>query len=187
MMPPPGVVPNFDDPPNRNTMAVAVMSVCLAVSTIAMVLRFYSRWVVAQVVQWQDYLLLVAFGSYIAMLAMSYRLTSEVGWFVHTWNLRMGDVVDFLHVSQTHRRDSKSFMFEHPNTETMCSVGFRYRDVSFPGPLGMLEDGHLDGVDPYLPARRRQPAEPVFLGVPLCHLGQHHFLHCHGHNLQSIV
>ncbi|KAL2288654.1 hypothetical protein FJTKL_03347 [Diaporthe vaccinii] len=95
--PPPGVVPNFDDPPNSNTMALVIISVCLAVTTIAMVLRFYSRWAVVRMVQWQDYLLLVAFGIYIAMLAMTYRLSSEVGWFIHRWDLRARDVVEFLH------------------------------------------------------------------------------------------
>lgn len=118
MTPPPGVVPNFDDPPNHNTMALAVMSVCLAVSTIAIALRFYSRCAV-QMVRWQDYLLLVAFGFYVAMLAILYRLRDEPGWFIHLWDLRMRDEVEFLHVSQLHRRDFGSLKFEHYNTETL--------------------------------------------------------------------
>lgn len=121
--PPPGVVPNFDDPPNSNTMALVVMSICLAVSTIAIVLRFYSRWAVVQMVQWQDYLLLVAFGIYIAMLAMTYRLSSQVGWFIHTWNLRTGDVVEFLHVSQPKHHGSNLSSLSIP----ILSYCARYR------------------------------------------------------------
>lgn len=124
--PPPGVVPNFDDPPNGNTMALAVMSVCLAVTTIAMVLRFYSRWAVVQMVQWQDYLLLVAFGIYIAMLALTYRLSSEVGWFVHRWDLQTRDVVEFLHVSQPNHHDSNLSSLSIP----ILSYCARYRRSS---------------------------------------------------------
>ena len=103
MPPPPGVVPNFDNPHNQNTMALAVMSVCLAVSTIAIALRFYARWAVVKVIQWQDYLLLVSFGMYIAIIAILCRLSDSPGWFIHLWNLRVRDMVDFLHVSQLHR------------------------------------------------------------------------------------
>lgn len=119
MSPPPGVDPNFDDPPNQNTMALAVMSVCLAVSTIAIVLRLYSRWAVVQMVRCQDYLLLASFGIYIAMLGMLYRLRNEPGWFIHTWDLHMRDEVEFLRVSQPHCRDFGSPKLEHRNTETL--------------------------------------------------------------------
>lgn len=44
--PPPGVVPNFDDPPNSNTMARAVMSTCLAVGSFFYIIRVYGTWFV---------------------------------------------------------------------------------------------------------------------------------------------
>lgn len=100
MTPPPGVDPNFDNPHNQNTMALAVMSVCLAVSTIAIALRLYARCAVVQVVQWQDYLLLVSFAIYCAILGILYRLTDNPGWFIHLWNLKVRDLVEFLHVSR---------------------------------------------------------------------------------------
>lgn len=119
MEPPPGVVANFDDPPNRNTMALAVMSVCLAVSTVAIALRLYSRWAVVQMVQYQDYLLLASFGIYIAMIAILYRLSDELGLFIHIWDLRNRDLVEFLRVSQPHRRDFGLPIVEDPETETL--------------------------------------------------------------------
>lgn len=119
MEPPPGVVANFDDPPNRNTMALAVMSVCLAVSTVAIALRLYSRWAVVQMVQYQDYLLLASFGIYVAMIAILYRLSDELGLFIHIWDLRNRDLVEFLRVSHPHRRDFGLLIFEDPETETL--------------------------------------------------------------------
>lgn len=46
--PPPGVVPNFDDPPNSNTMARAVMSTCLAVGSLFYLIRVYGTWFVVK-------------------------------------------------------------------------------------------------------------------------------------------
>lgn len=122
MTPPPGVAPNFDNPPDQNRMALAVMSVCLAVSTIAIALRLYSRWAVVQVVQWQDFLLLASFGIYIAFLAIFCRLSGNPGWFIHTWDLRVGDVVEFLHVSQPDCCGLGSLALECPNTEILRSI-----------------------------------------------------------------
>lgn len=99
MKPPPGVVPEFDDPPNRNTMALAVISVCLGVTTIVVALRFYSRCAVLRRVQLQDYLLLVSFAAYIAIIGLIYRLANSPGLFVHMWDLRSRDTVEFLRVS----------------------------------------------------------------------------------------
>jgi len=41
--PPPGVVPNFQNPSKNNTAAYAVLTVCLVLSIIAMATRVVSR------------------------------------------------------------------------------------------------------------------------------------------------
>lgn len=41
MAPPPGVTPNFEDPPNRNALAHAVMATCIVVSTFCLLVRVY--------------------------------------------------------------------------------------------------------------------------------------------------
>lgn len=43
LAPPPGVVPNFDNPPNNNPLAIGVITACAAVSTLCLVLRGYTR------------------------------------------------------------------------------------------------------------------------------------------------
>ncbi|KAJ0108407.1 hypothetical protein J7T55_005384 [Diaporthe amygdali] len=98
MEPPPGVVPNFDNPSNQNTMALAIMSLCLTVTTVTVSLRFYSRWAVLGMLQLQDYLLLVTFGIYVAILGIYYGLTHSPGWFVHMWDLRARDFVEFMRI-----------------------------------------------------------------------------------------
>lgn len=52
--PPPGVVPNFDNPPNRTPEAIAVIVVCLFFSTAAVLGRIYSRVFILKKVRLED-------------------------------------------------------------------------------------------------------------------------------------
>ena len=52
--PPPGVVPNFVDPPNRNTEIIAVSSVCIAISTIFIAARTFTRLKFIKRHGWED-------------------------------------------------------------------------------------------------------------------------------------
>jgi hypothetical protein len=101
MKPPPGVIPVFDNPPNQNAMTLAILSVCLAVSIIAISLRLYSRCVIVGALQLQDYLLMLSFAVYASLIGVYYYLTTNPGWFIHMWNLRLRDMVEFLHVRQS--------------------------------------------------------------------------------------
>lgn len=54
LAPPNGLTPNFDHPPNDNPVALAAMTICLIVATIAAVLRIYSRVIVLKRVFLED-------------------------------------------------------------------------------------------------------------------------------------
>jgi hypothetical protein len=41
--PPPGIIPNYDNPPNDNRLAIIVITVSIALTTVAGLVRFYSR------------------------------------------------------------------------------------------------------------------------------------------------
>lgn len=43
LAPPDGVMPNFENPPNKNYIAAAVVPLCLTVTTIAVLLRVWAR------------------------------------------------------------------------------------------------------------------------------------------------
>lgn len=43
LAPPDGVIPNFDNPPNKNYIAQAVVPLCLVLTSIAVFLRVYAR------------------------------------------------------------------------------------------------------------------------------------------------
>ena len=41
--PPPGVIPNFDNPPNNNELAIAVLATSIVITTSAFLIRVYSK------------------------------------------------------------------------------------------------------------------------------------------------
>jgi hypothetical protein len=43
LLPPQGVLPNLDDPPNGNILTLAIIGLCLGLSTIVFLLRAYSQ------------------------------------------------------------------------------------------------------------------------------------------------
>jgi hypothetical protein len=52
--PPLGIVPHLDDPPNRNSLGLAIGIICMIVSSVALVLRIYSRVFVVKRVHPED-------------------------------------------------------------------------------------------------------------------------------------
>lgn len=43
LQPPPGVIPNFEHPGNKNTVALVALIICLVVSSTSLVIRAYVR------------------------------------------------------------------------------------------------------------------------------------------------
>ncbi|GAB1319242.1 Rhodopsin domain-containing protein [Madurella fahalii] len=93
LAPPEGVVPNFDHPDNRNTLAVFVFTFCTIVATLCLLLRVYARFWVERKLQLEELLMIGAYGAYIGTTYVSYEMIKTPGYFVHTWNLRNGDLV----------------------------------------------------------------------------------------------
>ena len=54
MSPPAGVVPNFDDPANLDIYVTLTITLCVAFSTVAFVLRMYTKVFILRVLAWED-------------------------------------------------------------------------------------------------------------------------------------
>ncbi|KAI1453479.1 hypothetical protein F4805DRAFT_443350 [Annulohypoxylon moriforme] len=93
LAPPDGVTPNFIDPPNKNYEAIAVLVVCLFLSTAAAIGRAYSRTFVTKKVQLQDYLGLLGYAGYICLAWVYLDFLHNAGFFVNQWNIRLRDMV----------------------------------------------------------------------------------------------
>ncbi|OTA88098.1 hypothetical protein M434DRAFT_53738, partial [Hypoxylon sp. CO27-5] len=82
LSPPPGVVPQLDNPPNRRAVAISVPTVCLVVSTLAIAMRLYTRIrIIRQVISVM----------YIACLLLAFEYAPGV----HQWDLYLRDFREF--------------------------------------------------------------------------------------------
>ncbi|KAK1783185.1 hypothetical protein QBC45DRAFT_447946 [Copromyces sp. CBS 386.78] len=91
--PPPGISPNFDDPPNRNGLAYFVTTFCLVVSTLCVFIRLYARVWIEKRARIEEVLMICAYGSYWGTVWAGYEMIKTPGYYVHTWNLHNGDLV----------------------------------------------------------------------------------------------
>ncbi|KZZ89739.1 hypothetical protein AAL_07632 [Moelleriella libera RCEF 2490] len=54
MAPPPGIVPNYDDPPNHNAIGYGVGAVCLVLACLVFVIRIHCRRRILKVWKMED-------------------------------------------------------------------------------------------------------------------------------------
>ncbi|KAI1779525.1 hypothetical protein F4818DRAFT_399593 [Hypoxylon cercidicola] len=99
LAPPPGVVPNLDDPPNNNMLALAVGTSCLCVSTIAFALGAYSKLRLMKNIHIEDFLAFSGYALSIGFAYSSYSIVVGVGYFVHQWNIRVRDLSGILYAT----------------------------------------------------------------------------------------
>ncbi|KAI1380116.1 hypothetical protein F4677DRAFT_251415 [Hypoxylon crocopeplum] len=97
LQPPDNVIPNFDNPPNKNYIAQAVVPLCLTFTTIAFLLRAYARVFCIKKIELPDILMVIAFGCYLTDIYFGYRLQQSPGAFVHQWDVRLKDMPDILY------------------------------------------------------------------------------------------
>ncbi|KAF5001741.1 hypothetical protein FDECE_10874 [Fusarium decemcellulare] len=98
LAPPDGVEPQFDNPPNGNVLAWAVTTFCMVVATFCMLLRAYGRLWLERKVFVEEVLMILAYGAYWGTAYAGYALIWSPGYYVHTWNLRLGDLVEPLYL-----------------------------------------------------------------------------------------
>lgn len=107
---PKGVKANFDNPPNENGLALAIITTTLVIGTLCVLLRAYARVYLLRKVQIEEsaciepellsyhlltiaVLILCAYGVYVGQAYCSYALIETPGYFVHQWNLKLGQLV----------------------------------------------------------------------------------------------
>ncbi|KAI2783827.1 hypothetical protein F4815DRAFT_458120 [Daldinia loculata] len=92
---PDGVVPNFDNPGNNNSLAYGVIGACAAVSSLCMIIRFYARIFLFKKLKMEDYMILLAFVFFILWTVFGLRLTGHPGYFVHQWEIHVKDMIPY--------------------------------------------------------------------------------------------
>ncbi|KAJ2989639.1 hypothetical protein NUW58_g3371 [Xylaria curta] len=95
--PPPGITPNYVNPPTQNVLAITVVVLCASVASVLFLIRVYSRLFCALRPKPEDYMCLAAFLAYIVCVYAISLMIRDVGFFIHQWNLHNRDVVVFIY------------------------------------------------------------------------------------------
>ncbi|OAQ60144.1 hypothetical protein VFPPC_10580 [Pochonia chlamydosporia 170] len=88
MAPPPGVAPNLNNPSNHNTTGIVFGAICVAVASIAFMLRLHCQIRVLRKWRVCDSLGLLAFLGYIGAAASYFICIHYGGFLVHQWDVR---------------------------------------------------------------------------------------------------
>ncbi|KAI1779131.1 hypothetical protein F4818DRAFT_437924 [Hypoxylon cercidicola] len=96
--PPPGVIPNFINPANRNGLATFIGAICLILTTTAILIRAYSRMFCVRRIEIEDVLAFAVFGIFVGSVSCSYWTLSKIGLFVHQWDIQVKDILLFFYI-----------------------------------------------------------------------------------------
>ncbi|KAI1129320.1 hypothetical protein F5Y10DRAFT_238687 [Nemania abortiva] len=96
---PPGIPgPNFDNPPNGDALAYTAVSLCLAASSLAVLVRFYAKCIRVKKITIEESLMIIAFGVFVGYIYITYWLLDIIGFFVHQWDVRLRDFWTLLYI-----------------------------------------------------------------------------------------
>ncbi|KAI1820012.1 hypothetical protein F4861DRAFT_94940 [Xylaria intraflava] len=96
LAPPPGVVPQLDNPPSMHVTGLVVPIVTLVISTLTVAIRMYTQTRIIRKVTISDYTIFVAWGLFVGyetLVILSGFYTSGD----HQWNVRLKNLAPFLY------------------------------------------------------------------------------------------
>ncbi|KAI1173830.1 hypothetical protein F4777DRAFT_556457 [Nemania sp. FL0916] len=96
LAPPAGVIPNLENPPNRNVFGIVFVSILLFFATSAMTTSMYVKLCHIKKLYLEDYLAFGGFGLYVAQVYSFLAAAVHSGLFVHQWNVHVKDLAQRL-------------------------------------------------------------------------------------------
>ncbi|KAG9566877.1 hypothetical protein KCU71_g3188, partial [Aureobasidium melanogenum] len=95
---PKGVTADFENPPNKNGLALFVTTFCMLFATVLVLARGYAKLRILKAAHVEELLMLCAYGAYLGTAYAGYGMIYTPGYFVHQWNLRNADLVQPLYL-----------------------------------------------------------------------------------------
>jgi hypothetical protein len=99
LAPPPGIEPNFVNPPDLKAVDYAVMSIAILLPTIAIALRLYTKAFVIRKPGLEDWVALLGWALFMVFCAWTVVLAKH-GLGRHQWDVRLVDMQQILYVSE---------------------------------------------------------------------------------------
>ncbi|KAJ2985762.1 hypothetical protein NUW58_g5360 [Xylaria curta] len=96
LAPPPGVIPQLDNPPSYRTATTVIPIVAITVTTLSLAMRTYTKVSILRKVDLGDYSLFLAWGIYVGLIAVAI-VGCDFAPGVHQWDLRLRDLISFLY------------------------------------------------------------------------------------------
>ncbi|KAL8724487.1 MAG: hypothetical protein Q9166_007921 [cf. Caloplaca sp. 2 TL-2023] len=98
MAPPTGMKPNFTSPEDHHKLFVWTIVLTITVSTLALLMRMYTKIKIIRKVGWEDYTSILGFFLWIGYCVPT-SLIMVHGGGVHQWNVRLKDLIAILYYS----------------------------------------------------------------------------------------
>ncbi|KAF2752842.1 hypothetical protein EJ05DRAFT_515306 [Pseudovirgaria hyperparasitica] len=92
LAPPPGVVPNFVNPPDLTEVFVGTTIVCIVIATFLVFARIYTKLAIIRRATWDDWILLLGWSTFILMNAFSCAFAFH-GAGRHQWNVQLKNMI----------------------------------------------------------------------------------------------
>ena len=95
--PPPGITPNFVDPPNHRLGIIPLLVIFNTLATIALLLRLFTKIHILKFFGWEDVAILLAWSCNIAVMALyfvGFPLNNEA----HIWDLSIQNYYQYIKV-----------------------------------------------------------------------------------------
>ncbi|KAF1977700.1 hypothetical protein BU23DRAFT_550379 [Bimuria novae-zelandiae CBS 107.79] len=96
LRPPPGVVPDFVNPPNQNELGFGLLCSCAGVCALVVAIRLYAKIFRRKKMEIEDYLAVVALGVYGGFLYISFQILFMPGLYVHQWNVQLKNLATII-------------------------------------------------------------------------------------------
>ncbi|KAI0203599.1 hypothetical protein F4808DRAFT_25099 [Astrocystis sublimbata] len=93
--PPDGIMPNFESPPNQNSLVIGIATTGFILVTLLFFSRFCARVFCLRKVHIEDGLVLAGYGTFVAYAWCFYHILDKPGLFVHQWDIRLRDLSQF--------------------------------------------------------------------------------------------
>ncbi|KID84519.1 hypothetical protein MGU_08337 [Metarhizium guizhouense ARSEF 977] len=97
LKPPAGIESNFIDPPSLHAWTLGVGTTCMAIMTLAVAIRTYTKAIIIREMRHEDYVAIVALAGFLAWGAIYIHLSS-IGLTRDMWNIRAVDMSHMLYL-----------------------------------------------------------------------------------------
>ncbi|KAL2036380.1 hypothetical protein N7G274_010901 [Stereocaulon virgatum] len=93
LMPPPGLVPNFVNPPSHNTTNTILHSICLTLVTLFLAMRLYTRHFISYWLSWDDYICVLTY-AFTTVFSGLLLAAQHLGLGRHLWDIRAISIIE---------------------------------------------------------------------------------------------